>query len=112
MEGVTRNIYEQFIKDIASGRKMDIEAVRRLAEGRIYTGNQAKEAGLIDEIGNFYDTVDALKTALAIKGKPSLVYTEKPFSFSKSIFGSFSRDFSREMTDRIFSSPFNFIMTP
>jgi protease-4 len=112
MEGITRSIYEQFLKDIASGRKMDIETVRKLAEGRIYTGNQAREADLVDGIGNFYDTVDALKTALAIKGKPNLVYTEKPFSFSRWVFGSLSRDFSHEMADRIFSSPFNFIMRP
>jgi len=111
MESVTQSIYEQFLKDIASGRKMDMQAVRRLAEGRIYTGNQAKEVGLIDEIGNFYDTVDALKTTLSIKGKPRLVFTEKPFSFTRWIFGSLSQDLSREMNERIFSSPFNFIMT-
>jgi len=111
MEGVTRSIYEQFLKDIASGRRMDIQTVRKLAEGRIYTGNQAKDAGLIDDIGNFYDTVDALKTTLSLKGKPRLVYAEKPFSFSRWIFGSFSQDLSREMANRIFSSPFNFIMT-
>jgi protease IV len=112
MEGVTKSIYEQFLKDIAAGRKMDLAVVRRLAEGRVYTGNQAKEAGLIDDIGNFYDTVDALKTALAIKGKPNLVYTEKPFSFSKWLFGSLSQDLSREMANRIYSSPFSFMMTP
>jgi protease IV len=112
MEGVVQSIYEQFLHDIATGRKMSVEVVRKLAEGRIYTGIQAKDLGLVDGIGNFYDTVEALKTELNIKGKPSLVYTEKPFSFSKWVFGSISQDFSREMANRIFSSPFNFIMTP
>jgi protease IV len=112
MEGVVLSIYEQFLKDIAAGRKMNLEVVRKLAEGRIYTGTQAKDLGLVDGIGNFYDTVDALKTALNIKGKPVLVYTEKPFSLSKWVFGSISQNFSREMANRIFSSPFNFIMAP
>ena len=107
-DGIVANIYEQFIKDIAAGRKMNVERVKELAEGRIYTGNQAKDLGLIDAIGNFYDTVDGLKAALNIKGKPNLVYSEKPFSLSKWVFGSLAR----EMTDRLFSSPFKFLAAP
>ena len=59
MDKIVQSIYEQFIKDIAAARKMDPERVKKLAEGKIYTGNRAKELGLIDGIGNFYDTVDA-----------------------------------------------------
>lgn len=110
MDGIVRNIYEQFMKDISAGRKMNIEVVRKLAEGRIYTGTMAKEAGLVDEIGNFYDTVDALKQDLHFKGKPALIYAEKPFSFSKWIFGTVARDFSNEITGQLLSSPFKFIM--
>jgi protease-4 len=110
MDAIVQNIYEQFIKDIASGRKMNIDVVRKLAEGRIYTGTMAKDAGLIDNLGNIYDTVDALKQDLKIKGKPVLVYGERPFSFSKWIFGSLAQDFSKEMTSQLLSSPFKFIM--
>jgi len=108
MDGIVRSIYEQFVKDIAAARKMDPERVKELAEGKIYTGNRAKELGLIDAIGNFYDTVDALKTALKIKGKPTLIYTEKPFSFSKWVFGTLSR----ELINELFSSPFKFVASP
>ena len=110
MDGIVRNIYEQFMKDIAVGRKMNIDVVRKLAEGRIYTGTMAKGVGLVDGIGNFYDTVDALKQDLKIKGKPVLVYAEKPFSFSRWIFGSFAQDFSKDLTSQLLSSPFKFIM--
>jgi protease-4 len=112
MEGIVESIYEQFLKDISTERNMNIEVVRKLAEGKIYTGTQAKDLGLVDGLGNFYDTVDALRTALNIKGKPSLVYAEKPFSLSRWVFGSISQDLSREIANRIFSSPFGFIMTP
>ncbi len=112
MEGVVKSIYEQFLKDISTERKMSLEVVRKLAEGRVYTGTQAKEVGLVDGLGNFYDTVDALKTTLNIKGKPSLVYTEKPFTLSRWLIGSFSRDFTREIANRIFESPFSFMMAP
>jgi protease-4 len=106
MDEVVTDIYDQFIKDIATARKMDAETVRKLAEGRIYTGTQAKQAGLIDALGNFYDTVDALKGVLNIKGKPVLVYTEKPFSFSRWLFGGIAR----ELRNELHSSPAEFIM--
>jgi protease IV len=112
MEGIVDSIYEQFMQDIAVGRKMNIEVVRKIAEGRIYTGTQALKIGLIDGIGNFYDTEDALKVAAGIKGKPILVYAEKPFSFSKWIFGSVSKEFSQELMNRVSSSPFSFTMSP
>jgi protease-4 len=108
LDGIIRSIYDQFMKDIAVGRKMDPEKVRRLAEGKIYTGTQAKDVGLIDAIGDFYDTVDALKADLKIKGKPVLVYAEKPFTFSKWLFSSLSK----EITNEIFSSPFKFLAAP
>jgi protease IV len=111
LDGIVKNIHEQFIKDVAAGRKMEFEKVKNLADGRIYTGLQGKELGLVDNIGNFYDTVDAIKKVLNIKGKPQLVYAEKPFSFSKWIFSSMS-DMSKESLESFFSSPFKFLYNP
>ena len=85
--------------------------MKSLADGRIYTGLQAKEFGLVDNIGNFYDTVDDFKKALNIKGKPQLVYTEKPFSFSKWLFSSMS-NMSKESLEGFFASPFKFLYSP
>jgi len=111
LDGIVKNIHEQFIKDVAAGRKMEFEKVKSMADGRIYTGLQAKELGLVDNIGNFYDTVDDIKKVLKIKGKPELVYTEKPFSFSKWLFSSMS-DMSKESLESFFSSPFKFLYRP
>jgi protease-4 len=111
LDGIVKNIHEQFIKDVAAGRKMEFEKVKSLADGRIYTGLQAKEFGLVDNIGNFYDTVDDFKKALNIKGKPQLVYTEKPFSFSKWLFSSMS-NMSKESLEGFFASPFKFLYSP
>jgi len=111
LDSVVKNIHEQFIKDVAAGRKMPFEKVKSVADGRIYTGLQAKELGLVDNIGNFYDTVDAVKKALNIKGKPELVYAEKPFSFSKWFFSSMS-DMSKESLEGFLSSPFKFLYSP
>jgi protease-4 len=82
------SIHEQFIKDVADGRKMPFEQVKKLSDGRIYTGTQAKELGLVDSIGTFYDTVDDMKKDLGIKGKPVLVYGKRPFSLLKWLISS------------------------
>jgi len=111
LDSVVKNIHEQFIKDVAAGRKLPFEKVKSVADGRVYTGLQAKELGLVDNIGNFYDTVDAAKKALNIKGKPELVYAEKPFSFSKWFFSSMS-GMSKESLEGFFSSPFKFLYSP
>ncbi|MEN6615951.1 MAG: signal peptide peptidase SppA [Syntrophorhabdus sp.] len=99
LQNIIDSIHEQFIKDVAAGRKMNMEKTRELADGRIFTGLQAKEAGLIDFIGTFYDTVDAMKKTVGIKGKPDLVYGKRPFSPLKWIFSSALQDMlTRERT--------------
>ncbi len=110
MDGIVTNIYDQFTKDVATGRKMNVETVKKLAEGRIYTGTMAKDVGLVDAIGNFYDTVDAMKADLRIKGKPVLVYPEKPFSLVRWIFGVVGHDFTRALAHQLTSSPFKVLM--
>ena len=60
--------YELFTGRVATGRKMKIEDVKKIAEGRVWTGEQAKEIGLVDELGDLDD---------AIKAAAELAKTEK-----------------------------------
>jgi len=64
------DIYNQFVAVVSEGRKMDEAEVRKLADGRIYTGNQAKQLGLVDELGNMYDAIDGAAALAGISGKP------------------------------------------
>ena len=108
LQDIIDSIHEQFIKDVAAGRKMKIEKARELSDGRIYTGLQAKDAGLIDSIGTFYDAVDAMKTTLGIKGKPDLVYGKRPFLPLKWLVSSALQDmFAREQ-----AAPFKYEYWP
>lgn len=66
------DMYNQFVTIVSEGRKMEPERVRQLADGRIYTGNQARELGLVDELGNMYDAIDGTAQLAGIKGKPVL----------------------------------------
>ncbi|MEW6192499.1 MAG: signal peptide peptidase SppA, partial [Bacillota bacterium] len=56
-QGMVDDIYDQFVDWVAEGRKMEREEVLRLADGRIFTGRQAKAVGLVDELGDFRDAV-------------------------------------------------------
>jgi protease IV len=53
----TDDIYEQFLKRVADGRKMTVEAVHKVAQGRVWTGHKAKQIGLVDEIGYLDDAI-------------------------------------------------------
>jgi protease IV len=64
LQGMVDDVYDQFVTQVADGRKMKKEDVKKLADGRVWTGRQAKELGLVDELGNLYDAVnDAAKIA-------------------------------------------------
>src|SRR6267142_4425445 len=57
-QGLIDDMYVQFVEAVASGRKLDLQEVRMMADGRVFTGRDARERKLIDEIGNFQDAVD------------------------------------------------------
>ncbi|HAU31507.1 MAG: Signal peptide peptidase SppA, 36K type [Desulfotomaculum sp. 46_296] len=50
-------IYGDFVNSVAAGRKMELEKVKLLADGRVFTGAQAKQVGLVDDLGNYRDAV-------------------------------------------------------
>jgi protease-4 len=59
LQSIVDEAYEQFTSIVAEGRGMDIEKVKELADGRIYTALQAKANGLVDEVGTYDDLCDA-----------------------------------------------------
>jgi len=77
LQGVIDNVHSQFIAAVAEGRKMDRDNVAKLADGRIFSGEQAKALGLVDALGNLEDAVaDAGKLA-KITGEPRVVTPSK-----------------------------------
>ena len=71
------NVHGQFIQAVAAGRKMPVDVIKQLADGRIFTGQQAKKLGLVDELGDLEDAINAAKTMAGIKGKPEIVEKKK-----------------------------------
>jgi protease-4 len=77
IQGVIDDVHQQFIQAVAAGRKLDRAKVVEIADGRIFTGEQAKQLGLVDRIGNLQDTIDIAAQMVGIAGKPSVVYPVK-----------------------------------
>jgi protease-4 len=80
IQEVIDNVHQQFIKAVADGRKLDRSKVTEIADGRILTGEQAKQLGLVDQIGNLDDAIDATAKLVGIEGKPDILYPKKKFS--------------------------------
>lgn len=73
--------HRQFVQAVVEGRKMDSETVSGLADGRIYTGEQAKELGLVDRLGNLEDAIEWAGREGGIEGEISTVYA-RPEQFT------------------------------
>ena len=80
IQGVIDNVHQQFVQAVAKGRKMEQEKVMQIADGRILTGEQAKQIGLVDQIGNLQDTIDIVAKMAGIEGKPNILYPKRKFS--------------------------------
>lgn len=86
VQAMVDDLYEQFVSVVAEGRKLDPVRVRQLADGRVYTGRQAKAAGLVDEMGTMEDALLALGKMAGIQGKPKIKEYSRP-GFIESLFG-------------------------
>ena len=71
------DMYSQFVNVVSQNRSLSKEEVKKIADGRVYTGKQSKELGLIDVIGTFEDAVSIAGTMGQIKGKPKIVQVNK-----------------------------------
>lgn len=74
LQSLIDDVHDQFMTAIAEGRKMDLNKVKDLADGRIYTGRQALQAGLVDELGNLQDAIAIAGKLGGIEGKPQVIY--------------------------------------
>ncbi len=101
LQNVLDNVHEQFIKAVAEGRNIKIQRVRELADGRIFTGAQAKKLGLIDDIGNLKDAITLAAQLGGIKGKPNVVSKKEPFSILSLLTGQQSKSMLQRLQEGI-----------
>jgi protease-4 len=90
VKNMMEDIYDQFTTKAAAGRSMPIEKLRKLAGGRVYTGRQAKENGLIDQLGTLEDAVAEAKQLAGIDKdeEVKLKVLPEPTNFFEALFGN------------------------
>ncbi len=71
-------VYEQFVGRVAEGRGMEPDAVKKIGGGRVWTGAQAKQNGLVDELGGLYEAALAAKAAVGIAADAAVMLKPYP----------------------------------
>lgn len=102
LQSLLDDIHQQFIADIARNRKLPLEKVKQLADGRVYTGQAAKALGLVDEMGNFEDAVEKAGRMGGIVGKVETEFPEKRRSFLSFLLG---QDVQESLTNLVLPYP-------
>jgi protease-4 len=91
LQGMIDNMHGQFIQAVADGRNMKFEDVKSIANGKVWTGQQALPMKLVDQLADFQAAVDDTAKAVNIKGEPVLVRPEKDRkTLSDLLFGDIS----------------------
>ncbi len=108
LQGVMDNVHEQFIKAVAEGRKLKMEDVREIADGRIFTGEQAVEKGLVNELGTLEDATKIAAKLGGIKEEPEVVVKKEKVSF----FDLLRSNFPKEILDVIPTAKIKYLYSP
>ncbi len=108
LQGVMDNVHEQFIKAVAEGRKMKIEDVRAIADGRIFSGEQAVKEGLVNELGTLEDATKVTAKLAGIKEEPEIVTKKDKFS----IIDILRNKFPKEILDVVPSVKIKYLFAP
>jgi len=77
MQSLIDNMYGQFVKAVADGRHAKFDDIKAIANGRVWTGEEALGLHLIDQLGDFQAAIDDTAKSVGIKGEPVLVHPER-----------------------------------
>ncbi|AGB40052.1 signal peptide peptidase SppA, 36K type [Halobacteroides halobius DSM 5150] len=88
IQKMINDVYQRFVDVVVEGRNLSRDEVKDLADGRIYTGAQARRLGLVDKLGTYYDAINATARLANIEGQPNLIHYGQT-SPLKRLIGSF-----------------------
>lgn len=77
LQTVLSNVYEQFVDVISEGRNLDREDILPYADGRIFSGDQARDYGFVDRLGDLNDAILLAAGMAGIPGRPTIVKKER-----------------------------------
>ncbi len=91
-QDIVNDSYDQFLDVVSKSRKIDKEKLRVYADGRVFTGRQAKDIGLIDSLGTYEDAVKITSRLAGIEGDPVIVREKKKDNLLFRIVESFTEN--------------------
>lgn len=77
LSGVIMDTYDQFVEAVSKGRSMNPETVRKYADGRVFTGRQARDAGFVDLLGTYQDAIDLAGRMTGLGDDPPTIREER-----------------------------------
>jgi len=86
-QAIIDEAYETFVQIVADGRELPADQVKTLADGRVYTGQQALELGLVDQLGNLPDVIQRAAELGGIEGEPRIIEYQRPLSLFQGLLG-------------------------
>ncbi|MFO0699292.1 MAG: signal peptide peptidase SppA [Nitrospira sp.] len=95
LQGVMDDVHRQFIEAVAEGRSLELRTAQALADGRIFTGRQAKDAKLVDELGDLEDAIQLAADVVGIEGEPKVVEPRRRFSLREMLDSKLSMMFPK-----------------
>ncbi len=114
LQSILDDVHEQFIKAVAEGRGLPLENVRKIADGRIFTGSQALQLGLVDQLGNLEDAIEVASRLAGIKGRPEIVTKKETITLRRLLDGKIGELLlqSRNLVNEYTSLKVKYLMTP
>lgn len=100
-QDIVNDSYDQFLDVVSKERKIDKEKLREYANGRVFTGRQAKDIGLIDSLGTFEDAVRIAGRMAGIDGEPTLVREKERLSLAERILDGLSNNEIKSIKEEI-----------
>ena len=107
LQTIISESYDEFVRIVVDGRGMSEEVVRQLADGRIYTGRQAQQNGLVDELGNYQDAINKAAELGGISGEPRIIEYERPPKWEDFLSG-FTTQLKQRQSDLILQQVYDF----
>lgn len=108
LQDVLDNVHEQFITAVAEGRKILRDDVKKIADGRVFTGEQALKIGLVDQLGDLEDAEKTAAGLAGIKGEPVVVIKKESLSIINLLRGKVPK----ELADLFPSVKVKYLFTP
>jgi protease IV len=106
LQNLVDDVHRQFVEDVAKGRNLATDQVKPLADGRVFTGRQAQEFKLVDQLGGLQDAIDALAVQANIEGLPQIVQEEEQVPFLDWLVqSSLSKNLTQTLSSHAYPAP-------